>query len=388
MTQWPKLIWVAVSALLFWAPLTLWMWPVVPESRLVGATEKAELPDFSWEGLIQGSYTRKIEGWFTEQLGLRPTAIRLDNQINYSVFDEMPLTRGSRLTLGRDRWMFQQSRIHYYLGWEKRVDMDLLRHRMEGLRGIQDLADSMDKPFVFVIAPIKSTIYPEQMRQSVLKARDPSLKTTYERVRPLFDEFGVRVFDGREAAHQMRAADPGFPVFAPEATHWSFAFAAHCLVDIFRDLDSHTPRALPTFEWHPGKAAKAEGDERDVGLHANLFSTRYDHARIEYPKMHVQLNDGPVRVAIIGDSFAWTLSAVLNGMYCDAAASPQIDVFYYFNNLYRVPGRSQQPFSRDTFDIRQLLRDYDVVMMVTSEEGLWDLGQGVPEAVEKNGGLD
>ena len=56
-----------------------------------------------WNGTLQSGF----DAWFNQNLGLRGCWVRTANQLNYTLFRELPRRSGTQVLMGRDGFLYE-----------------------------------------------------------------------------------------------------------------------------------------------------------------------------------------------------------------------------------------------------------------------------------------
>ena len=184
--------------------------PPRSENRAMASFPKLQS---GWHGLQ--TYVAGLEAYFNDHFGCRKCLVQWNNKLRWSLFKDR--SNGSALA-GKDGWLFttDSQMIDHYSGrlqftpeqlhdWQR-----LLEKRRDWLarRGIA---------YVFVVAPDKQTIYPEELPDWVTKIRPQTkLDQFYAYMRA---HSTVPVLDLREV---IRNGKKTCPTYFQTDTHWNF----------------------------------------------------------------------------------------------------------------------------------------------------------------------
>ena len=73
----------------FWIPLAQMKYSFLLENDLVGVATTSDYPVFRKDTWLSGEFQEKINNWFNDNVGLRTYFVKVDNQINWSIFNEI-----------------------------------------------------------------------------------------------------------------------------------------------------------------------------------------------------------------------------------------------------------------------------------------------------------
>jgi len=197
-----------------------------PTIRQLGASDEeavlreqrraAERPELVLEPEALAEYPSEFERWYGDTFGLRPQLIRWHNRALYEWFGLSPT---SEMTRGEDDWFFTTvaDSIAVWRGRKpfRPVELDVWQ---EILAERAAWCEALGAPYLFVIAPNKSTIYPEQMADRLGPMGRTRMDQLAER---LAAGSGPGLFDLRGVLRAAKERWGGEPLYFPLGTHWN-----------------------------------------------------------------------------------------------------------------------------------------------------------------------
>ena len=334
--------------------------------QLKGAVTPPPAPVWSWSTLRSGGLAGSIGTWFEANVGLRSFWVRLDNQINYSLFGELTKRGdGSRLINGPHDWFFEAQYLDYAITRGAMSEQDQ-RKMITRLRRVQDKLAKRGIPLLLVIAPSKVEVYPEHIPAKLFAGRSPEqTKTNYENARELLRESGINLVDG-PALYRRWKQEGARDLFARSGTHWSYQSAIRVWDEIRGQLNPRMRRQIPDFQIPETARARPTGNDRDLLDLANLLIPQpYEH---DLPKpaplaQHDVTVEKLPRLLWVHDSFGWVLIELL---YQANAAQPS-ESLYYFATCMRIPGGTPTATDLKKINWPDYLKSYDAVVLVWTE---------------------
>ncbi|MBI3845669.1 MAG: hypothetical protein HY292_13620 [Planctomycetes bacterium] len=190
-------------------------------------------------------FPSQFEAYFDDHFGFRDLLVRAYGTAMLFGFGLSPT---HRVVVGKNRWLFADDEVLYYRS-ESPFSADDLDQWRRVLERRQDWLADRGCRYLFVIAPNKSTIYPEMLPGTVRRVGPQSRFD--QLVAYLRERSRVPVLDLRPALVEAKAAADG-PIYHPTDTHWNErgAFAG------YRQI------ATALHEWLPSVVPRNESDFR------------------------------------------------------------------------------------------------------------------------------
>jgi hypothetical protein len=146
--------------------------PLLDENR-------TRAPAPQWNDLAHPSnFTTKAQQWFRDHYGFRDILIRLQTQIEYSVFGF-----SDRIHIGRDGWLFYRSVIDREEPAVEAMTDAQLDHTVASFARLRDWLAARDIRLVVITNQMKDRFYPEFLPYTAKQARS----------RHRFDDFRARM---------------------------------------------------------------------------------------------------------------------------------------------------------------------------------------------------
>lgn len=206
-------LWYLVLALLL-LPLLQQKLHLVHSSKLQGNFKDADAARFSLAGWKDGSYQNQEEKYLNDNTGFRADIVRLNNQIDFSLFD---ICHAVWTMKGKDHYLFQYPYIKAYFGRDY-VGYDSIHIKALRLKAIQDTLARMGKSLVLVYLPSKASSYPEYFPPAFDGRKRGT--TNYEVYRRVCDSLGINQID-MDAWFMSMKNKSREPLFSRQGIHWS-----------------------------------------------------------------------------------------------------------------------------------------------------------------------
>ena len=358
-------------------------WPfLAPGAPLMGVAPDPPAPRWDWSSLRRGETLRAVDAWYTAHVGLRNRWVRLDNQINYSVFGEIAYRgAGTEIVAGPHGWLFERIYLRESVQPANENDAEVSAFART-IRSVQDKLDRRGIPFLYVVAPNKAEIYPEEAPAAYFNGRRPDdVVTAFKQARPLLAAAGVNFCDGRARYEQWKRE--GVPyLFARSGTHWSYDSALRVLQAVRENLNPRMRRPIPELTVLSRRLGRPRRSDRDLLDVVNLLRERPYEGRLPDPVLKRQTAIAPgdlPRILWVHDSFGFTLIDLL---YAANAVQPSESLFY-FKTCYRLPGAPPCGIDVQKIEWNRFLDPYDAVVVVWTDVGFMHKAGGFFETLDR-----
>lgn len=281
----------------------------LPEAApLHGMQLPPQRPPLSPQALWTGEYQKATEANAASSLPQRPQIVRAYNQWQWNTFGTSYMASGS-IIRGRKGALFEESYILAHCVAAP-VDPTTLPDFAARLRKAQDWFAARGQRFVYVLAPVKTTWFPDLIPPSY-PCSGPRSDALYPLVRQAMDAAGVHWVDGRAVLEAQRGKS-GYELFPRNGIHWNqlgVAHAADAVTDALRRQDP----AIPTLAWTVATAPDEVGPDRDLSELLNLRRPpRAWKTPAVTPKPLAAPGQGKLTLTAVNDSFMDQLSLFLN----------------------------------------------------------------------------
>lgn len=282
----------------------------LPEhAPLQGMQLPPERPPLSVKALWSGEYQKATEANAAASLPPRPVVVRAYNQWQWNTFGTSYMASGS-IIRGRKGTLFEENYILAHCGLITPVYPASLLVFAARVRKVQDWFESRGQTFIYVLAPIKTTLLPEMVPPSYPCA-GPKKDIIYPAARRAFDAEGVHWVDGRALLLAQRdKAEYAF--FPRNGIHWNqlgVALTGDAVADALRRKDP----SIPKLNWTVTTGPDEIGPDRDL---VSLLNLRKQPLAWKTPAVTptplAPPGEGKLTLTAVNDSFMDQLSLFLN----------------------------------------------------------------------------
>ena len=343
-----------------------------PDVPLTGVENTATPPTRSLAAWWNGTFQSEFDAWLTPRLGFRGVLVRTANQINLTLFGELPKRNGTQVLMGRNGVLFEKVYVDAYNQGGGRPEAEL-KNVSESTRRLQDRLAADGIAFLLVIAPSKAEIYPEFLPETADVTGRPERRSNYQNIIQFLRQDGVNLVDSHDLFLEWKR-EPGCPrLFANGGTHWNQYGAARVVSRIMEELSRLTGRDLPRMQVVGAETNRIIVDsDNDLGDLLNLWSGR----SLAGPQIHPVLNTTPGThspdLLVIGDSFVFTLTNWMDRQQLYRKR----DTYYYYNRQYFYPVEPNVALDKHQLDLLKEIQGRDAIVIEVSEYWLPRIGFG------------
>ena len=342
--------------------------PFLRSADLYGYYDAAPGADFSLHEWWSGNYGEEMNKYFNDHVGYRPDLVRVQRQIEYSLFDKLHFYPDM---VGPDKILWDCSYADAYLGTDY-VGYEAMQKTLVRLKRIQDTLAKKNVAFVMIDAPCKGYFYPDKFPPHL--ANVPKQMSNLDACIHICDSLGIHQVDFNGWFVSLKDKTPHL-LYPRLGTHWSVYGAALAADSIVRYMEQLMHIRMP----HPvidkvTTQQKPEYTDDDLCKPLNLifpFSTEtYSYPHISYT---TEAGTKKPNVVYIGDSFfcQWMYLCIPDNINDDW------EYWNYFkgvtNRTYTY-GRTDGPRVKDINWVEKIERT-DCVVLIYTARGLPNFGK-------------
>ncbi|PLX00938.1 MAG: hypothetical protein C0594_15015 [Marinilabiliales bacterium] len=270
---------------------------------LNGSFSKTEKPVLTYESWMEGDFQNNYNNFINDHLGFRSFFIRMNNQIEYSLFGKI---NADGIVHGKNGNFFEYDYIRTLIG-DDFIGKKILDKKLRRTKYIQEIfKEKYNKDLILVFAPSKARVYNEFLPDQYKNGSEKQSNYTFMHNRA--EELNIRFIDLNEMLIRMKDTST-VPVFPECGTHWS-EYTAFCVADSLlnysESLLKHTIGDLKITQCI--KTSKLQSTDYDMGKTMNLL-WEMDHSEMYYPEFEIApaKNGDKPSILTIGDSFYWNI---------------------------------------------------------------------------------
>lgn len=336
---------------------------------LSGDIAKVERPDFSWDAWMKGEYQNQRDVYWKANFGFQPFFIRLNNQIHYSIYDEI---KAKNVIEGKDGYLYEANYIRAYYGTDY-VGDEILHETTQELKALRSFLKANGSELLIILAPGKGSYYPNYFPENCANIR--KAKTNYEAYQKELKSAEIPVLDFKAWFEALRT-EVKHPLFPKAGIHWSKYGeyrAADSLLSYIKANDLARVGGI-AYKGLQYSSVNKDGDY-DIGEGMNLLCSlkTFPMAYPNYSFVNAPDNE---RVLVISDSYYWGLFN--RGMSRDCFGNGQ---FWFYNEGIFPESYEKDTRTRD-LDYKKALLENKLVIIISTDANLGRFPFGVTMCLE------
>lgn len=363
-----RLLYISFVILLI-IPTVQWKYQFVNMPPLNGSFELNPKPYFSINAFKEGKYQSMLDNHLTDSIGFRNYLLRLNNQINYSFFNEI---NSSGVIQGENDMLIPKTYIESYLGLDF-LGVDQLALLSDKIKIAQDYLAAEGIHFMLMIAPGKASIFPENIPDKFLKKKSDN--DNYTILTKSLNESGVNYLDLRKYLNTLKGKTES-QVFPNHSVHWSGNTVTYIADTLTNYIAKKFNLRMPIIYRDNGYYTLNEYryTDYDIGESMNLlFHVAEDSLYYPTLKFYATPQQKPTLLAC-GDSFFQSLKGfypILDSCFSNKSK------FYYYNEFVDWPWKYyNQELEVLMLDIGIELSKTNIVILEMTDENIKKRGYG------------
>jgi hypothetical protein len=364
--------------ILFIALMTLLILPAVQqytgfirEKPLKGAIVEPEKPKLSTKSWFDASFQEKYDDYLEKGIGFRPTLIRINNQIAFTVFDT---ALANSVIIGKNNYLYELNYIKAYEGTDFAGNQQI-EDQVSKAKFLQDKLESQGKHFLIVFAPGKASFFPEFIPDKYkVGKRGP---TNYGYFVKCCQEKGVHFLDFNSWFMSMKNTSQ-YPLYSRTGIHWSLYGVALAVDSLVKYMEKSAGIDMVDVGWDEIEVtSKPRDTDNDIAEGMNLLFP-ISSGKLAYPRLKFNSPPGKVKpnVLVVGDSYYWNImgSGISAELFGD-------NNFWFYNQEAHNPA---WPTSKkvNTLNVLEEIKRQDFVILLSTEANLFKFSFGFLDKVK------
>ena len=365
------LLFALVIAALF-LPMIQMVKPFVEVSPLFGSIVPTAKDSLTLEAWFDGTYQENRNKYINEQFGFRNIAVRLHNQIAFSLFGK---AKANGVIIGKEDYLYEIKYINAFRGAEDvsqtKVDSNLVM-----LKALQSKLKEKGVELVVVLNPGKASFYPEFIPDEFPHVSDRSYYSEYQKG---LNEKGIQHVDFGKWFREIKGTTVA-PLFPKTGIHWSQYGATLAADSLVRFCSNLLGKEMNEFYWNKDNlplSPTMESVDEDIGLGMNLLYN-IEVLPMAYPRVSVNTKYGvdfgntgiQPKIAVISDSYFFNMLQ----LPLTPDLFREVNFYYYNKQVHKWPIR--EIVTSDVLTQMQDIEKSDIVFVMATECNMDQLGWG------------
>jgi hypothetical protein len=300
-----------------------------------------------------------MNGYIEENIGFHNTLVRINNQIDFSLFGEVS---AEGVVKGKDNFLYEYDYIRGYLGLDFTGER-FIEEKMGRMKYIQEaLKKEHGITLTLVLEPSKARFYPEKLPGQY--KRSGEIKTNFSAYKKAAQKMGVNLIDFNQYFLSMEDT-ASYPLYPPYGIHWSLYGMSFCADSIINYIQHYWVQTLPKYDVRFYVSETPEKTDNDVEKALNLLfplaSPELAYPEYTFDTLHAAAKP---YVLVIADSYYFNIFNTRIPRYIF-----NNEAFWYFNR------RVYPEFYYDStevadLDIRTEIEKQDYIFLMITERFL------------------
>jgi hypothetical protein len=342
-------------------PLFLMNFPLVKEKNLSGHFSVSPLPGLKQltpGGWFSGKFQEEVTTGFNENIGLRKSLIRVNNQLDYSLFR---IIHAEGFIAGKNGYLYEEDYIREYTG-AYFIGKSALDKKLEKLYDVRRLLKKRGIDLILVFEPGKATFFPEYIPSRY----NPKHRTlsNYDYMRTKLRALDMNYLDLSSWFLSMKDTSR-YDLFPRYGMHWTIYGMTLAVDTLSRYIASVRGTDLPRVRVSELEFSKEpRSTDNDIEEMTNLLFPLPSGSYV-YP-VNVFGKDTMTRsldVLVIGDSYYRNIKDDYSQYLF------RTDTFWYYNSKV-YPHIHTNLVYVDHSNLLQKLEQYQVILLMVSEINL------------------
>ncbi len=330
---------------------------IFPDHPLQGDFIPAAKPELTLNSWFDMEYQTAFEPYLEENLGFHNDFIRLNNQLDFSLFNK---ANAEGVVVGNDGQLFEADYIRAYLGKDF-VGYQIIDRKARRIKFLQEhLKREFDIDLVIMLEPGKASVYPEFIPERY----DIAGRTTsnYEAYIEKFKEYHVKHIDFNKYFIDIKDTFD-YPVFTKNGIHWSIyamTFAADSMLKYIEGIRNIKMPTAYIGGWE--YTDQAQRTDNDVSKTMNLlWEPKMDTMAYPEYKFIVEEGDEKPMVLVVGDSYYWNIfnTRIPKNLFRNEA------FWFFYKKVY--PDFYFEPTYVSDLNLQQEIEKQDIIILSITE---------------------
>lgn len=331
---------------------------------LYGAAVSTPDPDLTKHGWFTSDFQTQYEKNLEENFGFRNDLVRLNNQVNFSLFQKACT---DDVVVGKKHYLFQQGYIDAYLG-RKSMSTQEMKTQLDVLQQFSDSLAARNTKLIILLAPSKASYFAEYIPGAPVKEAE----NNYHKILQLRNNYSLDIVDLNAWFLNKKKSTP-YPLFPQQGIHWT-GYGAYVAMDILvQHMEQISASPLRNYTLDTMVQAGNGNTDYDLGDLMNLIY-KIPHYPTYEPKLNfdtINADKDKPKILLVGDSYYWNLerTKIITNTFAD------YNFWYYNKSIYPISKTKPTPVI--TENLTSKLKYYNYVILIQTEPCYNQIGFGI-----------
>ena len=353
-----KKILISLIVCILFLPMVQQHFRIFNIKPLNGFFETRSKPDtLSFKSWFDESYQKKYTGFLEDSLGFREILIRINNQINYSLFKK---TDATNVVVGKNDCLYEEGYILDYNG-SAFLGTKFWNELLRRTKQVQDTLKKIhNTDLIVVLESGKASFYPEYIPNRYHPEKRTI--TNMEYLAEQSKKMQINNLNLNSWFCSMKDTSK-YPLYATYGIHWS-TYGMYKAADTISRFIEHLRKIdMPEIVWgNYTLTDKIKDVDFDIEATMNLLFD-LPHSKVCYPQIEYNTKPDKIKPKLlaIGDSYYW---GFINNHIVDSLYSNH-QYWYYFRGIW--PDIWTMKNIPQELNLQQELEKQDVILISLTE---------------------
>ncbi|MBN2668916.1 MAG: hypothetical protein JXR60_06790 [Bacteroidales bacterium] len=336
---------------------------LINENPLGGSFQTADKPVISVSGILSTDYQSSIEEYLKGHFGFHNTFIRINNQIDYSLYQ---ISNANKVVIGKNDILFEDYYISSFLGKDF-VGKEAIKNNISNFARLKQLFKKKGIDLFLVIAPGKASYFPNQF-PSQFDSETKSEVTNYTQTVSELKNENILYLDLKQFF--LTSKDNSIaPLFPKQGVHWSSYGSILAADTILKFVEKETNQPINTISIKEGFWSNDyTGTDYDIGESLNLL-WKNNNEQLYYPNVSFKTLNTKKKAIIIGDSF---VNSFFKTYPVFQNAFDSTSTFWYYNQQILYPTEQ----SLETLNKVDEILKSQIILIIFNEQNIGNFDYG------------
>lgn len=346
---------------------------------LYGAYNNATDTVFTKDTWVAGIFQEKKQSYLNEHFGFRDFLVRLNSQIDFSVFDSHKLLDVFK---GKNNYMFNSSFFNSYSGRSYRGER-YADSIIETVKNLNTWLVARNKKLLVCFAPCKESFYTEYLPDSCLRYIKP--ESYYQSYKRKLKANNIPLLDYNTYFLKMKSESP-YPLFTQGAVHWTTYGTYLALDTLIKRVAFEINKKMDVLKINSVELSDTPRyNDDDIYRTMNLLK-KLNSEKLAYPKAEIlttKFSCYKPKAIIVGDSYYSCLNDTWLPLYIFSKDSY---FMYYYVLAKPYDGAKKDVYIKD-MDVFKELENTDIVILFYNIGRLDDFPNGSTTMINRDNSL-